>query len=231
MTGPRLGIMGGTFDPIHTGHLLAAEGARWHVKLDEVVFVPTGQPWQKPVVVADPEDRYRMTELAIASNPAFSVSRVELDQPGPTYTVETLRRLRAGLPDGGRLFLILGADVILQLPSWKDPGEVIALAELVAVSRPGYDLGGLQAALAATLQESAAGAAGAGERGPVPRLHTVPIPQLAISSTDVRTRVAAGVPIRYLTPDPVVDYIAEHGLYRAAPGEPAEPGEREARRS
>jgi len=222
MTGPRLGIMGGTFDPIHDGHLLAAEGARWHVKLDQVLFVPTGQPWQKPVVVADPEHRFRMTELAIASNPAFAASRVELDQPGPTYTVETLRRLREDLPDEARLFLILGADVVLQLPSWKDPAEVLELAELVAVSRPGYDLGGLEAALAATLQESGAGEGLQGRRPPTPRLHTVPIPQLAVSSTDLRTRVAAGAPIRYLTPDPVVDYIAEHRLYR---GDPLEPGE------
>lgn len=225
MTGPRLGIMGGTFDPIHDGHLLAAEGARWRLEFDHVLFVPTGQPWQKPVVRADPEDRYRMTELAIASNPAFSASRIELDQPGPTYTVDTLRRLRDDLPEGARLFLILGADVVLQLPSWKDPDEVLSLAELVAVSRPGYDLGGLEAALATTLQESGARTAGgAGEGGPVPapRLHTVPIPQLAISSTDMRRRVAAGLPIRYLTPDPVVAYIEEHGLYRAAPAEAGE---------
>jgi len=201
MTSPGVGIMGGTFDPIHYGHLLAAEAVRRRLGLDEVQFIPTGQPWQKPVGVGAVEDRYRMTVLATASNAAFSVSRIELDQPGPTYTADTLQRLRAGIPRETRLYLILGADTALHLPSWKDPGRVLALADLVVVSRPGHDLGGLQAALA--------------EIGPA-RPHVVPIPDLAISSTDLRARVAAGEPIRYLTPDPVVDYIAERGLYRDA---------------
>lgn len=215
MSSPRLGVMGGTFDPIHFGHLLAAEAVRWRLGLDEILFVPTGQPWQKPVGVGAAEDRYRMTVLATAPNDAFSVSRVELDQPGPTYTVDTLRRLRAGLPVGARLYLILGADTALHLPTWKDPGEVLALADLVVVSRPGHDLGGLRAALGAIPPP-------AGEGTEPVRPRVVPIPDLSVSSTDLRARVAAGEPIRYLTPDPVVDYIYDRGLYRH-PRPPAGP--------
>lgn len=211
MEARRLGIMGGTFDPIHYGHLLAAEAARWRFTLDEVLFIPTGMPWQKPEGVTAAEDRYRMTVLATASNPAFAVSRIELDHPGPTYTVETLRRLRAQLPEDCRLYFVVGADAVLQILTWKDPAEILALTELVAVSRPGHDLGELESTLTAGL------GTGANGRDPAVRLHTVPIPELAISSTDLRARVAVGAPIRYLTPDPVVDYIADRGLYHRPP--------------
>jgi nicotinate-nucleotide adenylyltransferase len=209
MAGPRLGIMGGTFDPIHYGHLLAAEASRVRLRLDQVLFVPTGQPWQKPVGVGAAGDRHAMTVLATASNPAFAVSRIELDHPGPTYTVQTLRHLRAELPEGTGLFHILGADAVLHLPTWKDPAEVLALAELVAVTRAGHDLRRLQATLDAVMGPDAPPGAAAA------RLHVVDIPDLAISSTEMRARVAAGESIRYLTPDPVVAYIDEHGLYRA----------------
>jgi nicotinate-nucleotide adenylyltransferase len=204
--------MGGTFDPIHHGHLVAAQEARWQFRLDRVVFVPTGQPWQKPVGVSDAEDRYRMTVLATASNPAFRVSRLEIDGVGPTYTVDTLRRLAAELGPGVRLFFVTGADAVLQILTWKDPHEVLALAELIAATRPGHDLSGLAGRVPA--------AAG--------RVHPMRIPALAISSTDIRRRVAAGAPIRYLVPDDVAGYIGQRGLYRSAPagpgGEPA--GER-----
>jgi nicotinate-nucleotide adenylyltransferase len=224
----RLGIMGGTFDPIHYGHLVAAEAARWRFALDEVMFVPAGQPWQKPDGVTSGEDRYRMAVLATASNPAFTVSRIELDQPGPTYTIDTLRRLRAELPAGTRLFFIAGADAVAHLHTWVDPAWILELAEIIAVSRPGQDLAELES-LEARIAESArtghegeAGATGPAMAQPAPvtragagaRVHPTVIPQLAISSTELRRRVAAGAPIRYLTPDPVVDYIAEHGLYR-----------------
>jgi nicotinate-nucleotide adenylyltransferase len=196
--------MGGTFDPIHHGHLVAAEEARWQFRLDRVVFVPAGQPWQKPVGVSPAEDRYAMTVLATASNPAFAVSRLEVDHQGPTYTVDTLRRLRAAEPAGTRLFFIIGADAVLQLLTWKEPDQVLALAELIAATRPGFDLD--------SLVSQVPGAAG--------RVHRLEIPALAISASDLRGRVARGAPIRYLVPEEVARYIHDHALYRA----PAGPG-------
>ncbi len=198
----RIGVIGGTFDPIHHGHLVAAEEARWQLGLDRVVFVPTGRPWQKPVGVSQAEDRYRMTVLATASNPAFTVSRLEVDHPGPTYTVDTLRRLRAAEPAGTRLFFITGADAVLQVLTWKEPDQVLALAEFIAATRPGFDLD--------RLVSQVPGAAG--------RVHRMDIPALAISSSDLRGRVARGAPIRYLVPDEVADYIHDHALYRGPSG-------------
>jgi nicotinate-nucleotide adenylyltransferase len=204
----RVGVMGGTFDPVHHGHLVAAEEARWQFRLDRVVFVPTGQPWQKPAGVSDAEDRYLMTVIATASNPAFSVSRLEIDSPGPTYTVDTLRRLRKELGPDVRLFFVTGADAVLQILTWKDPDEVLALAELIAASRPGHDL--------ADLDEKVPAAAG--------RVHPMRIPALAISSTEIRARVAAGAPIQYLVPEGVARYVEKRGLYRAlAPPTAPEP--------
>jgi len=193
--------MGGTFDPIHHGHLVAAEEARWQFDLDPVLFIPTGQPWQKPVGVSPAEDRYQMTVIATASNPCFEVSRVEIDHPGPTYTVDTLRRLRAELGEDARLFFITGADAVLHILTWKDREEVLALAEFIAATRPGYDLERLT------------------ERLPLARerLHPMEIPMLAISSTEIRARVARGAPIQYLVPDGVVEYVAKRGLYRSQP--------------
>ena len=195
----RIGVMGGTFDPIHHGHLVAAEEARWQFDLGRVVFVPTGRPWQKPVGVSPAEDRYRMTVLATASNPAFTVSRLEVDHQGPTYTVDTLRRLRAAQPAGTRLFFITGADAVLQILTWKEPDQVLALAELIAATRPGFDL--------ARLIGQVPGAAG--------RVHRMEIPALAISSSDLRTRVARGAPIQYLVPDEVARYLHDHALYQS----------------
>ncbi len=210
----RIGVMGGTFDPIHHGHLVAAEEARWQFNLDRVVFVPTGRPWQKPVGVSRAEDRYQMTVIATASNPAFTVSRLEIDHQGPTYTVDTLRRLRAEQPEGTRLFFITGADAVLQLLTWKQPDQVLALAEFIAATRPGFDLDRLVSQVPA--------AAG--------RVHPMEIPALAIASSDLRARVARGTPIRYLVPDGVAGYIHEHDLYRRpagtgpGPAPPAGPG-------
>jgi nicotinate-nucleotide adenylyltransferase len=194
--------MGGTFDPIHHGHLVAAEEARWQFDLDRVVFVPAGRPWQKPVGVTPAEDRYAMTMVATASNPAFTVSRLELDHQGPTYTVDTLRRLRAAEPAGTRLYFIIGADAMLQILTWKEPEQVLALAEFIAATRPGFDLDRLVGQLP--------GAAG--------RVHRLDIPALAISASDLRRRVAAGAPIRYLVPDGVVRYIHDHALYQGPAG-------------
>ena len=191
----RLGVMGGTFDPIHLGHLVAASEVAHLFALDEVVFVPTGEPWQKSDrAVTDPETRFLMTAIATADDPRFTVSRVDIERAGPTYTVDTLRDLAAQHP-GAELFFITGADALASIMTWRDPDDVLALAHLVAVTRPGHDLD------AAHLPPGAA--------------TVVEIPALAISSTDCRERVAAGAPITYLVPAGVERFIAETGLYRA----------------
>jgi len=189
----RVGVMGGTFDPIHHGHLVAASEVAQSFGLDEVIFVPTGQPWQKgPVSPA--EHRYLMTVIATASNPRFTVSRVDIDRPGPTYTIDTLRDLKAERPDE-ELYFISGADAIAQIVTWHDVDQLWELAHFVAVSRPGHELSitGLP-------------------KGDVSLLE---VPALAISSTDCRSRVSRGFPVWYLVPDGVVQYISKHHLYRS----------------
>jgi len=192
--------MGGTFDPIHHGHLVAASEVAAVFDLDEVVFVPTGQPWQKSEVQVSPaEQRYLMTVVATASNPQFTVSRVDVDRPGPTYTIDTLRDLTAQHP-GADLFFITGADALAQILSWKDVDELFALARFVGVTRPGHELSG---------------------RGlPADRISLLEIPALAISSSVCRERVRIAKPVWYLVPDGVVQFIAKYGLYRTV--EPAD---------
>jgi nicotinate-nucleotide adenylyltransferase len=190
---PRIGVMGGTFDPIHHGHLVAASEVAQSFDLDEVVFVPTGQPWQK-AGVSPSEHRYLMTVIATASNPRFTVSRVDIDRAGPTYTIDTLRELGKQRPDA-ELFFITGADALAQILSWRDHDELWDLAHFVAVSRPGHVL-------------STAGL-------PSEDVSQLEIPALAISSTDCRDRVEHGNPVWYLVPDGVVQYIAKHHLYRS----------------
>ena len=194
----RVGVMGGTFDPVHHGHLVAASEVQSWFALDELVFVPTGQPWQKDDRrVAPAEHRYLMTVIATASNPRFSVSRVDIDRAGPTYTIDTLRDLHRTAPDD-ELYFITGADALAQILTWRDVDEIFELAHFVGCTRPGHQL-----------DESAL-------RGlPEDRLAVVEIPALAISSTECRTRVAKGEPVWYLVPDGVVQYIAKHGLYGA----------------
>jgi nicotinate-nucleotide adenylyltransferase len=189
--------MGGTFDPIHHGHLVAANEVASQFRLDEVVFVPTGQPWQKSArVVTAGEDRYLMTVIATASNPRFSVSRVDIDRDGPTYTIDTLRDLRRGAGDDVELFFITGADALAQILTWRDAAELLALAHFVGVTRPGHVL--------------------ADPGLPDGQVSLVEVPALAISSTDVRERVASGRPIWYLVPDGVVQYVAKRELYGEA---------------
>ncbi|CEA08329.1 Nicotinate-nucleotide adenylyltransferase [Arthrobacter saudimassiliensis] len=191
----RLGVMGGTFDPIHHGHLVAASEVAAEFDLDEVVFVPTGEPWHKSDQVVSPaEHRYLMTVVATASNPRFTVSRVDIDRPGPTYTIDTLRDLRQARPDA-ELYFITGADAMAQILSWKDIGELWSLAHFVGVTRPGHELQNMG-------------------RDDVSLLE---VPAMAISSTDCRQRVAAGQPVWYLVPDGVVQYIAKHRLYAPDP--------------
>lgn len=191
--------MGGTFDPIHHGHLVAASEVAAEFHLDEVVFVPTGRPWQKADRrVSDAEHRYLMTVVATASNPRFTVSRVDIDRPGATYTIDTLRDLSAVYGSDAELFFITGADALAQILSWKDVEELFSLAHFVGVSRPGHDL--------------------SGEGLPKEGLSLMHIPALAISSTDCRVRVENQKPVWYLVPDGVVQYIAKHKLYRSDNG-------------
>lgn len=187
--------MGGTFDPVHHGHLVAASEVADRFALDEVLFVPTGQPWQKAERDVSPaEDRYLMTVIATAANPRFSTSRIDIDRGGPTYTVDTLSELHDAMPDAA-LFFITGADALAQILSWRDGDRVFRYAHFVGVTRPGYELG---------LDHLPAGVAS-----------LVEVPALAISSTECRERVARGRPVWYLVPDGVVQYIAKRGLYRA----------------
>ncbi|MCM3656938.1 nicotinate-nucleotide adenylyltransferase [Agromyces mediolanus] len=190
---PRVGVMGGTFDPIHHGHLVAASEVAQSFDLDEVVFVPTGEPTYK-TVVTPAEHRYLMTVVATASNPRFTVSRVDLDRGKPTYTIDTLRDIRAQRPDAD-LFFISGADAIAQILSWKDVSELWELAHFVAVTRPGHVL---------SVSDL-----------PAQDVSLLEVPALSISSTDCRDRVNRGFPVWYLVPDGVVQYISKHHLYRS----------------
>jgi nicotinate-nucleotide adenylyltransferase len=189
--------MGGTFDPVHHGHLSAANEVLYRYELDEVVFVPTGTPWQKAErEVSAAEDRYLMTVVATASNPRFSVSRIDLERPGPTYTIDTLKDLKNAYGEA-ELFFITGADALAQILSWQSAADLFALAHFVGVSRPGYepvDLSDFPDGVVTLLE----------------------VPALAISSSDCRTRVASGHPVYYLVPDGVVQYIDKRHLYRSA---------------
>jgi nicotinate-nucleotide adenylyltransferase len=185
--------MGGTFDPIHHGHLVAASEVAAEFGLDEVVFVPTGRPWQKSASKVSPaEHRYLMTVIATASNPRFTVSRVDIERPGPTYTIDTLRDLRAQRGDA-ELFFITGADALAQILSWKGVDELFGLAHFVGVTRPGHVLDD--------------------EGLPEGKVSLMEVPAMAISSTDCRDRVRRGEPVWYLVPDGVVQYIAKYRLY------------------
>jgi nicotinate-nucleotide adenylyltransferase len=192
---PRIGIMGGTFDPIHHGHLVAASEAAHVFELDEVIFVPTGMPYQKTGrTVSAGEDRYLMTVIATASNPRFSVSRVDIDRPGETYTIDTLRDLRAQRGPEAELFFITGADALTEIFTWRDADELFKLAHFVGCTRPGHQL-----SLAGLPREN---------------VSLIEIPALAISSTECRARVRSGDPIWYLVPEGIVQYISKRRLYQ-----------------
>jgi nicotinate-nucleotide adenylyltransferase len=194
---PRVGIMGGTFDPIHHGHLVAASEVSSLFDLDEVIFVPTGEPWQKTERQISPaEHRYLMTVIATASNPRFWVSRVDIDRAGPTFTVDTIRDIAAQRP-GAELYFITGADALGQILSWERAEEVLQLARFVGVTRPGYELSDAHL--------------------PTDSVTLLDVPAMAISSSDCRARVHRGQPVWYLVPDGVVQYINKHRLYRADP--------------
>jgi nicotinate-nucleotide adenylyltransferase len=190
----RVGIMGGTFDPIHHGHLVAASEVAALFGLDEVIFVPTGEPWQKSEREVSPaEHRYLMAVIATASNPRFWVSRVDIDRTGPTYTVDTIRDI-ADLRPEAKLYFITGADALAQILSWKDAADALELAHFVGVTRPGYEL--------------------SSDHLPSDSVTLLDVPAMAISSSTCRERVHDGRPVWYLVPDGVVQYINKHRLYR-----------------
>ena len=191
----RIGIMGGTFDPIHHGHLVVASEVQDVFALDEVIFVPTwAQPFKRDRRVSKAEHRYLMTVIATAPNPRFTVSRVDIDRGGTTYTIDTLHDIAAEYP-GAELYFITGADALAQILTWKDSEEIFNLAHLVGVTRPGHVLT---------------------DPGLPGNVSLVEVPAMAISSTDCRERVGRGSPVWYLVPDGVVQYIRKYGLYRRA---------------
>lgn len=207
----RLGILGGTFDPPHLGHLAVAEEAREVLGLEQVLFVPAGRPWQKADRAVTPaEVRLALVERAVAGNPAFVVDRREIDRPGPTYTVDTLVELAAAEAPGTELWLILSAEALAGLATWREPGRVLELARLCVAPRgPERDPAGPVAALLAAFPAAA------------DRLVVLDRPRLAISSTEIRARVGAGRSIRYLVPDAVAELVTRYALYRPGGAVPA----------
>ncbi|MBE3588342.1 MAG: nicotinate-nucleotide adenylyltransferase [Thermoanaerobacteraceae bacterium] len=198
----RLGIMGGTFDPIHYGHLVAAEGARHAFQLEKVIFIPAGRPPHKTGrQISSAHHRWIMTELAVASNPFFDTSTLEVDRPGYSYTIDTVREVRDLYP-GAEIYFITGADAVLEILGWKNVDELLTMCWFIAATRPGYPLGNLRRRLSGIAP------------APMNRIITMEVPALAISSTEIRTRVQEGRPIKYLLPEPVEAYILNRGLYR-----------------
>ena len=197
----NIGVMGGTFDPIHIGHLVVAEEVTTRLNLAEVLFVPAGQPWLKPdIPVSAAEDRVEMVRLAIANKPHFKLSTMEIERAGPSYTVDTIAELLGRLGAGDELFFILGWDSLAELPKWKEPSRLIKMCRLVAVPRPGYsapDLNSLEAIIPGLSQ----------------RVMLMEKPEVDISASEIRSRVARGLSIHHLVPEPVESYIRQHRLY------------------
>ncbi|MFC2058101.1 nicotinate-nucleotide adenylyltransferase [Chloroflexota bacterium] len=202
MTEDRLGILGGTFDPIHRGHLIIADEVRQQMGLREVLFIPAGQPWLKgQEVVSSGEHRLQMVKLAVAANPCFKVSTIELECPGPTYSIDTMLKLRSELGAGVEMFMILGFDALAELPRWREPERLLKLCKVLGVGRPGYSEFNLQA-----LEHLIPGAA--------ERITIIDMHHIDISASDIRRRVVRGLSIRHLVPEAVEMYILEQGLYR-----------------
>lgn len=210
----RLGIMGGAFDPIHMAHLVTAEEALTQFGLDEVVFMPAGNPPHKTRHLAPAEFRYLLACVATASHPRFSVSRYEIDREQVGYTVDTLEHVAGTLGPQTQIFFITGADAVLDILTWKEPARVLELCTLIAATRPGYDLSRLRG----VFERLSPGAAGTGSEV---RVKAMEIPALAISSSMIRERLASGKPIRYLVPDAVAQLIEKTDLYSAPANPPA----------
>jgi len=202
----KIGIMGGTFNPIHNGHLVTAQEALSQFKLDKVIFIPTGNPPHKiENEVASAEDRYIMTVIATSSNSNFFVSRMEIDRKGKSYTIDTVRQLRKIYGKNSLLYFITGADAILEILTWKNTGEIVSLCKFIAATRLGYNLSRIE-----DLRKRLFGKAGAADK----KIYVMEIPALSISSTDIRNRVRHKRPIDYLLPEGVSNYILKHGLYK-----------------
>jgi nicotinate-nucleotide adenylyltransferase len=198
----RLGIMGGTFDPIHYGHLVTAECTRYAFGLERVIFIPSGRPPHKTGhMVSEPLDRYKMTCMAIASNPFFCASAIEVERPGPSFTIDTVRSVMQQYP-GAKIYFITGADALLEIFTWKDFDALLMICNFVAATRPGYRLLELKGKI-----DSLPGAL---KRN----ISYMEVPALAISSTDIRLRVRDGRPVKYLLPESVEDYMINNKLYR-----------------
>lgn len=199
----RVGILGGTFDPIHVGHLVVAEDCWYQLGLSEVLFVPTGAPPHKRgKTVSAADDRVAMVELAIAGNPHFRLSRADVDRPGDSYSVDTVRTIRSEVGASASLFFLIGGDSLIDLSSWHEPNALLELCQVVAVNRPGYprfDLGRLESTVPRARD----------------RIITLEVPSLDLAASDIRRRVLEEWPIRYLVPDSVRSYIEERGLYRS----------------
>ncbi|MCR4441255.1 MAG: nicotinate-nucleotide adenylyltransferase [Peptococcaceae bacterium] len=199
----RVGIMGGTFDPIHQGHLVTAEAARSEFNLDKVIFVPSGQPpHKKGVAISSKEHRYLMTVLATAANPYFEVSRTEIDRPGESYAIDTVMYIKSKMKAGGELFFITGADAILEIITWKNVSELLKETAFIAATRPGFDLNELHEKLAQNLPAAL-----------LKKIIPLEVPAMAISSTDIRHRVRNDRTIKYLLPEAVENFIRKNGLY------------------
>jgi len=197
----NIGVLGGTFDPIHVGHLALAEEVRAGLDLAEVLFVPAGQPWLKADNPISPaEHRVEMVRLAIADKPYFKLSTIEVERSGPTYTVDTIAELKAQLGSGDELFFILGWDNLAGLSQWRQPSRLITMCRLVVVPRPGYLLPDLEA-----LEASVPGLS--------QRVTLMDRPEIDISASAIRDRVARGSSVRHLVPEPVDEYIRQHKLY------------------
>lgn len=197
----KIGVLGGTFDPVHQGHLIIAEEAINRLNLAEILFVPAGQPWLKmDYPISSAEHRVQMVRLAIANKPGFKLSTMEIERDGPTYTVDTIAQLQAQLGTGTELFFILGWDNLNELPQWREPARLVKLCHLVAVPRPGYplpDLDSLEVAIPGLTSSTII-------------LNT---PEIDISASEIRQMVAQGLPISHLVPEPVAEYIKQHKLY------------------
>jgi len=198
----KIGVMGGTFDPVHLGHLAVAEEARRRLKMAEIIFMPAGQPYFKALAyISPPEHRVRMLELALAGRPYFKISRMEIQRPGPSYAVETVAQLKEQMPAGNEIYFIMGWDSLLTLNLWQEPERLISLSRIVAAPRPGYtkpDVGALEKELPGISE----------------RVIILYQPLVNISSTTIRERVSQGLPIEEMVPPAVAEYIKEKGLYR-----------------
>ncbi|MDI3508053.1 MAG: nicotinate-nucleotide adenylyltransferase [Clostridiales bacterium] len=198
----RIGLMGGTFDPIHYGHLVTAEEIRDKFNLEKVIFVPSGHPPHKiERHVSDQEHRYLMTFLATAPNPFFEVSRMEIDRQGPTYTIDTIKQFKAEYGDEYEFYFITGADAIFEILTWKDAEQLLGLCEFIAATRPGFNNNDIKAQLEHITSRYGK------------EVYSVEVPSLAISSTDIRQRIREGRPIKYLLPESVEYYIKKCNLY------------------